>query len=115
MEEISEETPVRENPTNHYPQANIEDVDGQNDSIVEAATTANSPGDHAKDNSTEDSNLDDSNTSPEEITKSQQKKRKKTAKQLALEEEGIRHLFYFKQNGFIKLICKIFVLFNLNK
>jgi hypothetical protein len=52
LEEISEETPARENPTNHYPQANIEDVDGQNDSIVEAAKTANSPGDHAKENST---------------------------------------------------------------
>ena len=80
MKEISEETPARENPTNHDPQANTEDVDGQNDSIEEATNTAQSPGDQAKDKCSEDSNLDDSTTSSEELTKSQNKSQKKRAK-----------------------------------
>ena len=55
--------------------SNIEEVLDQNNITDEAATTANSPKDLAKDNSTENSNLDDSNTTPEEITKSQQKEK----------------------------------------
>ena len=69
----SEETPSRQNPTNLDQQANIVDEEVHNDRSEESATTPTFPEDHAKDISTEDSNLDDSNTSPEEITKSQKR------------------------------------------
>ena len=92
MKEISEEIPARENPTNHDPQANTEDVEGQNDSIEEATNSAQSPGDQAKDKCSKDSNLDDSTTLSEELTRSQKKARQKRAKKLARKEDDDRLL-----------------------
>ena len=92
LEETSEEPPAKENPTNNNQVANTEDEDGQIDSIEEATNSAQSPDDLAKDKCSEDSNLDDSSTLSEELTKSQIKSRKKRAKILAKQEEGDRLL-----------------------
>ena len=92
MEETCEETPAKENPTSNNQVANTEDEDGQIDSIEEATNSAQSPDDLAKDKCSEDSNLDDSTTLSEELTKSQKKARQKRAKKLARKEDDDRLL-----------------------
>ena len=92
MEETCEEILAKENPTSNNQVANTEDEDGLIDSIEEATNSAQSPDDLAKDKCSEDSNLDDSTTLSEELTKSQKKARQKRAKRLAKQEEGDRLL-----------------------